>query len=79
VTTKTVNTDAMLNMKEVADALGIGQKALRVRLSKGKFPEPTARKGAELFWSANSLRGFVAPTQRVLDAINNEFDEDVQF
>lgn len=79
MTTANVNTDAMLNMKEVADALGISQKALRVRLSKGKFPEPTARKGAELFWSANNLRGIVAPTQRVLDVINSEFDEEIPF
>lgn len=77
MTTKTVNTDAMLNMKEVADALGIGQKALRVRLSKGKFPEPTARKGNELFWSVDSMRGIVAPTPRVLEEI--ELDQDIPF
>lgn len=70
MTTANVNTDAMLNMKEVADALGISQKALRVRLSKGKFPEPTTRKGAELFWSVDSMRGFVPPTQRIMAIVN---------
>lgn len=75
----TVNTAAMLNMKEVADGLGISQKALRVRLSKGKFKEPTCRKGDELFWSVTSLTGIVEPTARVKQAIDAEFDEEAAF
>jgi len=47
-----VNTDDMLGIKQLADKLGISQKALRVRISKGKFPQPNARKGDKLFWNS---------------------------
>lgn len=67
-----MNTDGMLTLKEAADDLGISQKALRIRISKGKFPQPDARKADELFWEVDTLRGIVAPTERITAYLNSD-------
>lgn len=77
MSTKEINTKAMINMKEAATDLGISQMALRIRISKGKFPQPDHRIGTELFWSVDSLRGIVAPNERVLQEL--EFEQDLPF
>lgn len=66
---KEVDTKAMINLKEASDHLGISQKALRIRISKGKFPQPDARKGDELFWHIDTLRGIVPPSERLNDLL----------
>lgn len=60
-----VNTKMMINLKEAAESLGISKMALRIRVSKGKFPQPDHRVGAELFWDADTLDGIVPVPERI--------------
>ena len=43
------------DLKQVADALGISVKALRIRVSKGKMPNADKREGDNLFWTEETL------------------------
>lgn len=47
---------SLIGMKEMARSLGISQKALRIRVSKGKIDQPVKRVGDELFWSRGTDR-----------------------
>lgn len=42
---------SLLTLKDAAKKLGISVHALKIRLSKGKFPEPTRRENGELYWA----------------------------
>jgi len=72
-----VNTENMISLKDASDDLGISQKALRIRISKGKFPQPDARKGDELFWNTDTLCGIVNPSERLIQALG--LDQDIPF
>lgn len=67
-----LNTEYLINLKEAADHLGISQKALRIRISKGKFPQPDAREADGLFWDMNTLRGIVPPSERLTKALEQD-------
>lgn len=43
------------DLKQVADALNISVKALRIRVSKGKMPNADKREGDNLFWAQATL------------------------
>lgn len=49
----------MINIKELAKRLGISQAAVRIRLSKGKLPNPDKREGDNLFWKEETVKGSV--------------------
>jgi hypothetical protein len=44
-----------IGIKELATALGISVKTLRVRVSKGKIAQPVKREGDELFWDRKAM------------------------
>jgi len=37
--------------------LGISQAAVRIRVSKGKLPNPDKREGKELYWKLETISG----------------------
>lgn len=45
----------LIGVKELARHLGISQKALRIRVGKGKVAQPVKREGSELFWDRTVL------------------------
>lgn len=45
----------IVTLKELAKQLGISQSAVRVRLSKGKLPNPDGRDGDKLWWKKETL------------------------
>lgn len=79
---KTVlNAGHLCSLKDVAKLLGISQNALRIRVSKGTFPQPNSRKGSELFWDREVLRD-ITGNQEDRDGkkpVTEPFDEDAFF
>ncbi len=47
-----------ITIKQLATHLGISVSTVRNRLSKGKLPNPTERRGDQLFWSKYDLLGW---------------------
>lgn len=45
----------MVSIKLLAKRLGISQAAVRIRISKGKLPNPYKREGADLFWKEETI------------------------
>lgn len=45
----------MISIKILAQRLGISQAAVRIRISKGKLPNPDKREGVHLFWKEESI------------------------
>lgn len=48
----------MVSIKLLAQRLGISQAAVRIRVSKGKLPNPAKREGGSLFWGEDELLRF---------------------
>lgn len=53
----------IISSKDFAKELGISQKALRIRLSKGKLPNPIKRDGDELFWETIKVKSLFVTTE----------------
>lgn len=49
----------MVSIKMLAQRLDISQAAVRIRVSKGKLPNPDKREGGKLFWKEENLAKIV--------------------
>ena len=56
----------IISSKDFARELGISQKALRIRLSKGKLPNPIKREGDELFWETLKVKHLFKETESIV-------------
>lgn len=45
----------MVSIKLLAKRLGISQAAVRIRVSKGKLPNPDKREGQSLYWKEETV------------------------